>query len=143
MARRIARDAVVQIALGGFDDGSAITWSADQTITGIARSVSIRESAPEVNLAGLGEIAGRMRMAGPATRTMTIEGFNPGNSFYFYVGGTTSPVGYRARVKVKPHSALTAAYEFDGVITRFEWSAQTGEPQVETIEIAGPLDTTG
>lgn len=140
MARRIARDCIVQIALGGFDDGSTVTWGTDTTITGHAQSVSIQQSGDTVNLAGLGETDARVRLGGPRRQTISIEGFVIANTFTFYVSGTTSPVGYRARVKIKPDSTLTTAYEYTGIIREWRWNTQTGDRQVEQIEIEGPLD---
>jgi len=46
----------------------------------------------------------------------------------------------RARVRVKPRSTLQTDAEYTGVITKWSWSAQAGQEQVEEIEIVGPLD---
>lgn len=143
MARRIARDAVIEIQLGGFDDGSTPTWGTAQSLTGIARSVSVEQSSDTVNLAGIGDFTARIRASGPARQRLTIEGFNSTNSFGFYVqegANSVSPVGYRAQVRIKPHSSLAAPYTFTGIIREWRWNAQVGQEQVEHIEIEGPYD---
>jgi len=139
MARRIARDATIAIQLGGVDDGSAITWGAATQIEGKCSEISIDYRSQNVNLAGLSDAYARMRSAGAAEYTIRIRAFIPTDSFDFYAGGNP-PLHYRARVRIKPRSTLTTDAEYTGVITRWSWSAQAGQEQIEEIEIMGPLD---
>lgn len=139
MARRIARDAVVTIAYGGFDDGTP-TWGTATAIQGVAESIEIEESVETVDVAGLGEFSARMRAAGGARRRITMSNFIPGAGFSHYQTGGMSPVGYYARVEVKPDSTLSTPYQYTGIIERWQWSANRNDRQVERIEIVGPID---
>ena len=139
MARRIARDVSLQIALGGVDDGSTPTWGTDVAIEGKAREISIDYNSDTVNLAGLSDSYARIRAAGSARFTIRISAFIPTTGYDFYVSGNP-PLQHRARVKIKPSSTLEAPYEFAGVIRRWSHNTQAGEAQIEEIEIEGPLD---
>ena len=139
MARRTARDATIAIQLGGVDDGSAITWGTATQIEGKCSEISVDYRSQNVNLAGLSDAYARMRAAGAAEYTIRIRAFIPTDSFDFYVTNTP-PLHYRARVRIKPRSTLTTEAEYTGVITKWGWSAQAGQEQIEEIEIMGPLD---
>jgi len=139
MARRTARDATIAVQLGGVDDGSAITWSAATQIEGKCSEISIDYRSQSVNLAGLSDSYARMRSAGAAEYTIRIRAFIPTDSFDFYTSGNP-PLHYRARVRIKPRSTLQTDAEYTGVITKWSWSAQAGQEQIEEVEIVGPLD---
>lgn len=138
MARRLAREAVVEIEFGGPDDGTP-SWGTPITLQGKAREVTIRQTGDAVNLAGIGEAYARMRFGGNAQQTLTVEGFLTAYTFEYFQSGV-SPIGYVARVSIKPHSTLTTGYVFTGVITDWQWSASAGERQIERFELTGPLD---
>lgn len=140
MARLIARDATVEIQFGGFDDGGNPTWGTATAIHGIAREVSVEQRANAINLAGLNDLLARMRFAGTASQTLRISLFIPTDGFWAFGAPPASPIGSRARVNIKPRSTLTTPFQFEGVVTRWQWSTQAGEAQVEEIEIEGPLD---
>jgi len=139
MARRVARDAVVQIAILGQDDGSQLPAGTNVDIHGKCRQISIDYEGQSVDLSGLGEADSRMRFGGAAKFTLRLQSFLATNDFEFY-DTARSYVGYRARVRIKPASALTAFREYIGVITRWSWSAQAAQEQIEEIQIEGPLD---
>jgi len=139
MARRIARDAVVQIAILGADDGSSLPAGTNVDIEGKCRQISIDYEGQSVDLAGLGEVDSRMRFGGAAKFTIRLQSFLTTNDFEYY-DTTRSYVGYRARVRIKPASALANFREYIGVITRWNWSAQAAQEQIEEIQIEGPLD---
>ena len=139
MARRTARDATIAIQLGGVDDGSAITWGTATQIEGKCSEISVDYRSQNVNLAGLSDAYARMRSAGAAEYTIRIRAFIPTDSFDFYASGNP-PLHYRARVRIKPRSTLQTDAEYTGVITKWSWSAQAGQEQIEEIEIVGPLD---
>jgi hypothetical protein len=139
MARRIARDATIAIQFGGVDDGSVITWGTATQIEGKCSEISIDYRSQNVNLAGLSDAYARMRSAGTAEYTIRIRAFIPADSFDFYVSGNP-PLHQRVRVRIKPLSTLATEAEFTGVITKWSWSAQAGQEQIEEIEIVGPLD---
>jgi hypothetical protein len=80
-----------------------------------------------------------MRSAGAAEYTIRIRAFIPTDSYDFYVSNNP-PLHYRARVRIKPRSTLQTDAEYTGVITKWSWSAQAGQEQIEEIEIVGPLD---
>jgi len=139
MARRTARDATIAIQFGGVDDGSAITWGAATQIEGKCSEISIDYRSQNVNLAGLSDSYARMRSAGAAEYTIRIRAFIPTDSYDFYVNNNP-PLHHRARVRIKPRSTLQADAEYTGVITKWGWSAQAGQEQIEEVEIVGPLD---
>jgi len=139
MARRTARDATIAIQLGGADDGGPITWGTATQIEGKCSEISVDYRSQSVNLAGLSDSYARMRSAGAAEYTIRIRAFIPTDSFDFYASGNP-PLHYRARVRIKPRSTLTTDAEYTGVITKWGWSAQAGQEQIEEVEIVGPLD---
>lgn len=143
MARRLAREAVLEIAFGGPDDGSAPVWGASVSIVAQLRRFEIRANGEVIDVAGLSDANKRMRWAGGNEFTATLEGFSATNTPLFYTGTAQdeNPVGHRVRVRYKPIGALTVNHDFAGIVEEWNVQAERYGEQGFRIVVRGPLDT--
>lgn len=138
MARRIAREIVIEIATGGFEDGNP-EWGTAERLEGIATSFSVRHQTDTVDTSGIGEFNSRIRAAGSHRFTVSAEVMVSGTS-YPLIDTNGVMVGHYARVGVKPISTATTYNIWEGVITNWELSTNKNERQTIKFEIEGPAD---
>lgn len=142
MARRIAREAVLEIAFGGFDDGSP-DWDTPTSAIALLQRAEMQCNGETIDLAGASESPKRIRYAGGYGFTITLEGFSDNNHPLFFTGSgnNTNPVGHYVRIRYKPIGALTNFITFDGIVR--EWNAsfeRYGEQRFRLV-MEGPIDT--
>lgn len=142
MARRLTREAVVEIAFGGPDDGTP-NWATPVSLMGVLQRCEIQCNGETIDLAGAGEDAKRMRYAGGYGFTLTIEGVSATNDPLFYTGASndTNPIGHYVRVRYKPIAALTNPIVFDGVVREWNASMERYGEQRFRLVMEGPPDT--
>lgn len=139
MARNLARDCQVSIVIDTPDgQPPSSTWAAPTDITGFAKEVTLRQTGNMVDVSGLSDEYPRKRV-GQWEHVITINYFSSNQQFPFHPT-TASPVGYKARVDIKPRTTLAQPYSYYGIITRWEWSTSSADAQVYNIEIEASFD---
>lgn len=132
----IDRDCEVKVQLGGVQDG-APNWGTEITITGIARRVEGGTEAEQLDVSGIGD-GFRFTRAGKRQFRFRVQQLVGSTGYAYRDAQGVELVGNYIRLLIKPSSALQAAHQYEGVITRCNGTISHNEVQFEEIEFVGP-----
>lgn len=129
-------DAEITIEFGGIQDGTP-NWPANATsIKGIARSVTIEESANEIEMSAIADLVATYRY-GKSSFRIEIEQMIASTGYFYRAQDGTGLLRHYVRVSVKPNSSLANFHQYIGLINSWTAEIRGNEVQIERCRIIG------
>jgi hypothetical protein len=128
-------NATIQMKIGSaWASGAASYAGSYASIMAFVRKLEVKEKLNTVDTRGAGSTRVKRRPT-VAEGMVTLSGVVPTAGYTFKTAGGGSPVGLYVSITVKPHSAMSTADTYEGVIVEWSPSQNMDDATIEEIVI--------
>ena len=134
-------DATVQIQIGGQWAAGTPTYPAIASFIAVVRELNVEDNLEMVDVRGAGVTRAKNRFTVGQAKLSMKHVMPAATGYNFKTIGGTTPLGAYIKITTKPHSALTTAEVWEGIITKWSASQSMDTPSIEDIEVMLDFDT--
>jgi hypothetical protein len=128
-------NATIQLKIGSAWSAGAATYSSSYaSAMAFVRKLEIKQKLNTVDTRGAGATRVKRRPT-VAEGMVTLSGVVPTAGYTFQAAGAGSPVGLYVSFTVKPHSAMSTADTYEGIIVEWTPSMNMDDATIEEIVI--------